>query len=365
MVPPSSDRSDRSAANAASSGRPIHRFACWVQKYLLWLLLGTYALAGLLPGPGTVLRDAELAGPFWGDIWISPPFVLLALLLFCAAISTRIDRLRLVLQQPLLLLLGLVGVWLGPMLLVAVIGLVFHSFVAGEVLVGLVLVAAMPVANSSVGWTHNSRGNLALSLALIVFSISLSPLVTPHLLQLLGLSLSPADQADCDRLVREFSGKFFIVWVILPTVVGFLCRQLIGGERVDRAGDYFRLLSALSILVLNYANSATAVPELFKSKQLMALFTMIVLAVALSLLGLLLADLITWLLREPKEMQTSLIFALSMKHTGLALTLAGTVLVDRPRAILMIIVATVVQHVVAGIVQRLLPKVDATNSSTP
>jgi predicted Na+-dependent transporter len=135
-------------------------------------------------------------------------------------------------------------------------------------------------------------------------------------------------------------------------------RQLIGGLRVDRAGDYLRLTSAMSILILNYANSAIVLPELFKWSQLSVLFTTIVLAVALSLIGLLLADLIVWILREPMEMRTSLIFALSMKHTGLALVLAGTVLADRPRAILMIIVATVVQHVVAGIVQRMLPRED-------
>jgi BASS family bile acid:Na+ symporter len=350
--------SDKSPTAEPALRGPLHRFACWVQKYLIWLLLASYALAAVLPQPGAVIRESQLAGPFWGDIWISPPFVLLALLLFCAAISTRLDRVWMVLRQPGLILMGLVGVWLGPLVLVAVIGLLLHPFVPGGVLVGLVLVAAMPVANSSVGWTHNARGNLALSLSLIVFSVLLSPWVTPHLLQLFGFSLTPDEQVYCDLLVRKFSGKFFIVWVILPTLLGFIMRQLIGGLRVDRAGDYLRLTSAMSILILNYANSAIVLPELFKWSQLSVLFTTIVLAVALSLIGLLLADLIVWILREPMEMRTSLIFALSMKHTGLALVLAGTVLADRPRAILMIIVATVVQHVVAGIVQRMLPRED-------
>src|SRR5690606_8464454 len=166
----------------------------------------------------------QLAEPVWGDIWISAPLVLLALLLFSAAICTRFESVLMVLRQPALILLGLLGVWLGPMLLVLAIGLVFREFVASGVMVGLVLVAAMPVANSSVGWAHNSRGNLALALALVVFSIILSPLVTPYVLQLLGFSLSPAEQVYCDLLVRKFSGKFFIVWVILPTMLGFVCR---------------------------------------------------------------------------------------------------------------------------------------------
>ena len=62
-------------------------------------------------------------------------------------------------------------------------------------LVGLALIASMPVANSSVGWVQNADGNLALGLALVVFSISLSPWVTPHLLGFLSNSLSSSERA--------------------------------------------------------------------------------------------------------------------------------------------------------------------------
>jgi len=44
----------------------------------------------------------------------------------------------------------------------------------------------------------------------------------------------------------------------------------------------------------------------------------------------------------------SLVFGLSMKHTGLALVLAGEVLQKEPRVILMIVVATLLQHIIAG-----------------
>ena len=66
-------------------------------------------------------------------------------------------------------------------------------------LVGLALVATMPVANSSVGWTQNADGNLGLGLALVVLSILLSPWVTPNLLSLLGMSLSASERAIAKR----------------------------------------------------------------------------------------------------------------------------------------------------------------------
>jgi hypothetical protein len=40
-----------------------------------------------------------------------------------------------------------------------------------------------------------------------------------------------------------------------------------------------------------------------------------------------------------------------MKHTGLALILAGSVLADQPLAILVIVLATITQHLLAGVVQ--------------
>jgi hypothetical protein len=48
-----------------------------------------------------------------------------------------------------------------------------------------------------------------------------------------------------------------------------------------------------------------------------------------------------------------------MKHTGLALILADAVLADKPLAILLIVTATLAQHLLAGLVQWVqLPAVD-------
>ncbi len=44
-------------------------------------------------------------------------------------------------------------------------------------------------------------------------------------------------------------------------------------------------------------------------------------------------------------------FGLGMKHTGLALLLAGAVLAEQRLAILMIVLATLAQHLLAGVVQ--------------
>jgi BASS family bile acid:Na+ symporter len=290
---------------------------------------------------------------------LTAPLLLLALMLFSAALLTDLSQIRAVLQRPLLLCIATVAVWLAPALLVVLAGylvpLVTSDQDATGVLVGLTLVATMPVANSSAGWTQNAAGNLALSLALVVLSISLCPLVTPQLLNALGMALTASERAYCEALVNRFSGEFFIIWVIIPTLAGFACRHLMTPARVARVRYAFILASAAALLVLNYINAAIALPYLSDSG-----LTVIVITAALALsvctVGLAAGWLIARLLRLPHDMRTALRYGLSMKHTGLALVLAESVLANQPIAILMIVLVTLAQHLCAAFVQRFVER---------
>jgi BASS family bile acid:Na+ symporter len=337
------------------------RLSHFVQRHILWLLVGCYALSACWPEPGLTLRLWELPRSPGGGVPVSVPLLLLTLLLFCAALMTNLAQIRSVLQRPGMLVAGLVAVWLGPALLVILAGLVVPWLTSGAetagLLAALALVATMPVANSSVGWAQNAGGNLALALGLVVLSISLSPWTTPHLLGLLGLSLAPAERAICESLVARFSGTFFIVWVILPTLAGLACHYLAGANRIASVRPWIILVSASALLVLNYVNTAMALPKVFNQTPILVLLTTAVLAVALSVVGMALGWAIAWLLRLSVEMRLALLFGLSMKHTGLALVLAGAVLAEQPLAILMIVLATLMQHLLAAIVQWLQQRV--------
>ena len=74
-------------------------------------------------------------------------------------------------------------------------------------------------------------------------------------------------------------------------------------------------------------------------------------ATALSAVGLVGGWAIARVLRVDDGSRAALMFGLSMKHTGLALILAGVVLRHQPLAILMIVLATLMQHLLAGLVQ--------------
>ncbi len=322
----------------------------WLHKNFLWLLVLCYLLAAVLPGPGLAIRRLSFARSPGNEV--TAPMLLLALLLFCAATVVRGSQVRDLLRRPGVLLVSLLAVWVIPSLFVSAMGWILPrmlgDYVTTGMMVGLALVAAMPVANSSVAWTQNARGNVALGLGLIVLTIVFSPLATPQMLNLMGLSLSEQETSHCEALVTRFSGTFFIVWVILPSAAGLICNRVLGPERIDRARGGLRLLSAITLLTLNYTNASLAMPKVFNDEAGTTIVISAILAVAICVLGICSSWFFARLLQLGKASWTALVFGYSMKHTGLALVLAGEVLQDEPRAILMIVLATLLQHIVAG-----------------
>ena len=331
----------------------------WIHKYFLWLLVSCYVLAVIFPEPAGAIRALSFGKSAGSDV--TAPMLLLAILLFCAASVVQWSQVRNLLQKPTILLLSAVVVWAVPAMFVILLGGLLPNLVgpslSGGLLVGLVLVAAMPVANSSVAWTQDARGNVALGLGLIILTILLSPVATPRMLQLMGLMLSAEEAQHCEAMVAQFTGTFFIIWVILPSAAGLLFNRIVGSERIEQNRGIIRLVSAGALLLLNYANASLLVShelDFFSSESAQAIALAVVLAISISALGLASAAVARRWFSLERASGISLAFAFCMKHNGLALTLAGKVLHTQPRAILMIICGILMQHVVAGMAGRWL-----------
>src|SRR5262249_57214640 len=88
------------------------------------------------------------------------------------------------------------------------------------ILVGLALVAAMPIAGSSTAWTQNANGDLALGLGLKLASTFLSPLTTPLTFEL-GEQMTLGEYAQAlDELEGRGTGLFLLLYVLLPSLLG-------------------------------------------------------------------------------------------------------------------------------------------------
>jgi BASS family bile acid:Na+ symporter len=154
------------------------------------LLLAVYVLAAVLPGPGLALRKICLApagaGAAFGSS-LALPALLLALLLFNAGLGARFSALRNIRRSALLMGAGTLVNMVAPFLAILAVHFclrLWHSPAEFQnILTGMVLVGSMPIAGSSTAWAQNAKGDLTVSLGLVLLSTALSPLTTPLLLR--------------------------------------------------------------------------------------------------------------------------------------------------------------------------------------
>src|SRR5579871_2476245 len=101
------DRS-RSPRKAGMDDRhSLSHFAHVVHRSFLWLLIGSYALAGLAPAPGLAIRGVTLGG-------VTLPMLMLAALLGNAGLGIEPDRLKTLVRCLHVLLGGLLANLLVP-----------------------------------------------------------------------------------------------------------------------------------------------------------------------------------------------------------------------------------------------------------
>lgn len=328
--------------------------AAWVRKWLVGLLLGSYVLAALVPTPGAWLAGLGVSD---GATAVRFSLVMVGILLVTGAMAVDLTKLRELPQHPLALLVALAGVWTPPLAIVAAWSTLAPAWLsapeAASLVVGLAFAGAMPVANSAVGWTHQSGGSLVWALGLVVLSICLCPWVTPLVLGGMGLALTGANATQAGLLVSRFSGVVFVVWVLGPTLLGLVLRAAIGPRRIEPLTPWLTIVSATALLLLNYANASTALPKVLAEPDWGLLATTLVAATALPVVGALVAWPISILARVSRGGRVAWAYSLGMKNTGLALGLAGATLGDQPVAILAILAVTLMQHVVAGAVHAI------------
>jgi bile acid:Na+ symporter, BASS family len=170
----------------------VVKIAEYIHRNLLWFLVAAYAFAAVLPTAGLWIQGISL-GQFnfvHETTRFTLPAVLLSILLLNAGLGLSLGQMRHLLHQPAALWIGLMGNLLIPIVFILGVSRVmriWHNPVEIQyILVGLALIASMPIAGSSTAWSQNADGDMALSLGLIVLSNFFSPLTTPAVLHGVG-----------------------------------------------------------------------------------------------------------------------------------------------------------------------------------
>jgi BASS family bile acid:Na+ symporter len=317
-------------------------------------LLAAYVIAAFWPGPGLWLKDVTIGevALFGQNTPVTLPMLLLALMLLNAGLGVQISRPRELLQTSRLVAAGLAANLLVPLALIFVVAHVMSGWSEPDetqaLLVGLAIVAAMPVAGSSTAWSQNYNGNLTLSLGLVLVSTLLSPISTSLSFHAVSWMLGEGSGNELSRLTAIGSGGFLIIFVALPSAFGMCVRTGVGGSKVDRIKPYLKLSNSLTLLALNYINGAISLPEVVRYPDWDFLAVTLGITVGFCIATYCSGWWLGRLLRGDGSSCTALMFGLGMSNNGSGLVLAATALAGQPRVMLPILFYNLVQHIVAG-----------------
>jgi bile acid:Na+ symporter, BASS family len=328
--------------------------------YLLWLLVGSYAVGAVWPGPGLKARSVSVGevNLFHEQVNLSLPVLALASLLLNAGLGVQVSQLQGLARRPAALLAGLVANLLIPITYILGVTLVMNAwhnpYEVRNILVGLALVASMPIAGSSTAWSQNADGDLALSLGLVLGSTLLSPLTTPLALHAVGFMTSGDYAADLHDLATGGAGAFLAMGVILPSMFGIAIRQAVGERRLDAAKPALKLANTGVLLFLNDSNASASLPQAIARPDPDFLAATLAIVVGLCALTFAAGWALARLLRVGHDQRTSLMFGLGMNNNGTGLVMASLALADHPRVLLPILFYNLVQHLAAGAADRML-----------
>ena len=331
----------------------------FVHKRLLWLLIASYALASCFPAPGLWIRDIRVGELVLSGIRtnVSLSMLMLASLLLNAGLGVNLSQARAMLGRPKLLGAGLAANLIVPIGFILVVTRAMSGWHNADevqnILVGLALVASMPIAGSSTAWAQNADGELALSLGLVLFSTLLSPISTPLALRSIGLMATGDYAEDLHELAAGGTGAFLGVCVLAPSLIGIGIRRVVGEVRIAAARPLLKLVNCAVLLTLNYSNAAVSLPQAVAEPDPDFLVLTLAVVVGLCALAFTAGWLISLFLGATASQRTAMMFGLGMNNNGTGLVLASLSLADHPRVMLPIIFYNLVQHLMAAIVDRL------------
>jgi BASS family bile acid:Na+ symporter len=325
---------------------------------MVWLLFGSYLTGALAPSPGVAMRSVSVMVPLPGGgvVTATLPMFLLGFLLVVAGLGANVRDLRSNLRVRLVFA-GLAVNACYPIafavLAAAALTAWHETFEAQSILVGLAMIGAMPIAGASTAWAQNAEGNVALSLALVLFSTLTSPIVTPLGLHAMGLLTSGDYSEDLHELARSGSRTFVALTVVVPSLLGIALRAIFRDRRVAGVLPALKMLNLIDLLLLSYSNAALALPQIVERPDWDFIALTLSITVAMCLGAFAAGWAIAHSLRAEPADRTSLTYGVGMNNNGTGLVLASSALADHALVLLPIIFYNLAQQIVAGVLDAL------------
>jgi predicted Na+-dependent transporter len=283
-----------------------------------------------------------------GSIWLhNLSFIvpwIFAAMTFAGSIGSNFRDLQRVLMHPQPIVVNLIILHLVMPVLGWAAGVIFFP---GDELTqtGLVLLFVIPTGVVSLVWVTIYRGNLALTLALILLDTLISPMIVP-------LSLSWIVGAKVHMEPLDIMGG--LLWmVVLPSLFGMMLNQWTKGKIKTKWGPDLAPFSKLGLFVVVAINSSVVAPYL-KSFDV-KLFKIFVVALVLAAFGYVAGWLVAHWMKWNREVTIALTINSGMRNLS-----AGAVLAISffpPPVAIPVIAGMLFQQILAALFgQRLVKK---------
>ncbi|CAN5279358.1 hypothetical protein BH11CYA1_BH11CYA1_10240 [soil metagenome] len=329
----------------------------FIHKNFLPLLLATYMFAALMPAVGLAMRHVSFGDvtlPRLGQTHMSLSLVMLSFLLFNAGLGIKTKELLDLRKKPRLLLVGFLANMLIPIFISFCLrGAMTYWHSSDEVqnlMVGLAFIIAMPIAGSSAAWAQNANGNLSLSLGLILLSTVLSPVTTPLVLHLFSFMTQGDYAEDLHEIAQQGTNAFLCLTVVFPSLAGMAFHYIAGEERTAKIKPFLKLANFIVLLLLNYSNASTSLPQVVAHPDWDLLILILATTTLICSVAFYAGWLVSWAFKTDQSDKAALMFSLGMNNNGTGLVLAATALADHPAVMLPMIFYTLVQQVIAAII---------------
>ena len=338
-----------------------------LQRQLLWIMVGAYVLAAVLPGPGEAVRSVTLGRI--GATALPLQAGLLAVVVFNAGLTAKAEQLPALLRRPGPLALGVAINALLPTVLLAVASVGAQGWhnphEAQSLLAGLALIGAMPVAAGATVFSQGDEGSATLSLGLVLGSTLLSPLTIPLGLHLGGFLTTGGYAADLHAAAETAGSLFAVMIVVLPCLLGLLTGRIV--SRISRGTNnpgglgglgpalpVIRLVNLAVVVTLSYTNACGALRQVIRKPDPDFLLLVVAAAALMCSVSFLFGWVIAGRLSCDRGEAVALTYASGMNNSSASAVLAATRIPDHPAVLLPILAYSLLQKVLAGSVGRFI-----------
>ncbi|RBW67679.1 bile acid:sodium symporter family protein [Bacillus taeanensis] len=298
--------------------------------------------------PSAVAIGVLLAESLHTYVYLVP--WIFAFMTFSGSLSSNFSDFKKVLQHPLAMITCLIVLHVSmPLLALGIGSLVFND--EPYLVIGLILAFLIPTGITSLIWVSMYKGNVALTLSIILIDTLLSPLIVPFFLQFfVGTAVE----------MNEIEMMKGLLWmIVLPSLAGMILNQATKGRVKETLGVKLAPFSKIGLGFVVAVNSSTAAPYFKNINGQFILVASLVLLIAI--IGYMSGWLAAKLLKADNSSTVSLIYNSGMRNISAGAVIA--IAYFPPLVSLPVIIGMLFQQVLAAFSGYLLEKYYASSET--